>query len=81
MTKQQIVNQLRKNIEALKKPYGMMLSTTLKEGAEQYGSPAKFRESRNTIKIQIQTYNEILEWIEDSEYSYKDLINKNWRRD
>ena len=53
MTKEQIVNQLEKNVSALKLAYHDLLTTKQSEGKLKYGSVAEFRRVKDNVGAQI----------------------------
>lgn len=72
MTKEQIVNQLEKNVKVLKLAYSDLVCTKLQEGKEKYGSIVEFKKVRENVRVQIQTLNTFLEWIEDNDTDIED---------
>lgn len=72
MTVEQIKQQLENNVKALKLAYSNLLCTSLQEGKLQYGSVPEFRKVRENVRVQIQTLNTFLEWIEDNDTDIED---------
>jgi len=75
MTKEQIVNQLEKNVSVLKQALNVNLATTIKEGKEQYGSVAHFKQIRENLRTQVYTLNTFLEWIENNDNDIEDTYD------
>jgi hypothetical protein len=82
-TYKQIVNQLEKNVDALKLAYHDLLTTKQSEGKVKYGSVAEFKKVKENIRTQIYTLNTFLEWVylNDNEplqnFNPSDYENKN----
>lgn len=83
MTKEQIVNQLEKNVSALKLAHMDLLTTRQDEGKQMYGSVAEFKKVKENVRTQILTLNTFLEWVylNDNEslqnFNPSDYENKN----
>lgn len=83
MTKEQIVNQLEKNVSALKLAHMDLLTTRQDEGKQMYGSVAEFKKVKENVRTQIHTLNTFLEWVylNDNEplqnFNPSDYENKN----
>jgi hypothetical protein len=75
MTKEQIVNQLEKNVSALKLAYSDLLTTKQSEGKLMYGSVAEFKKVKENVRVQIYTLNTFLEWIYDNDVDTPDIID------
>lgn len=63
MTKETIINELEKNVDALKLAYYDLLSTKQSEGKIKYGSVAEFRRVRDNVRAQIDIMNTFLQWV------------------
>ena len=75
MTKQQIINQLEKNVSALKLAYSDLLTTRQDEGKQKYGSVAEFKKVKENVRTQILTLNTFLEWIYDNDEDTPDIMD------
>lgn len=87
ITKEQIVNQLEKNVSALKLAYSDLLTTSQSEGKLKYGSVSEFRKVKENVATQILTLNTFLEWIKDNDkkkyefpegWSYDELLERSF---
>ena len=87
MTKEQIINQLERNVKYLKLAYSDLLTTRQDEGKQKYGSVAEFRKVKENVATQIYTLNTFLEWIYDNDkkkyefpegWSYDELLERSF---
>lgn len=67
ITKEQIINQLERNVSVLKLAYSDLLTTKQSEGKVKYGSVSEFKKVKENIGTQIYTLNTFLEWIYDND--------------